>query len=515
MHLTFRRPILILIELKIYLDFIWQPILDGRKRLQIRLPDWLTRFIWLSPGQECTGPRGELSTQCSRDRYITGQSLFLFDIFRETNRYVNRNASVKITRRAAVSACSALAFGTAGCFESTSTSQASPFRIGLLTRRLPEPFGDWGMQSGAELAAREINRDGGIDGAEIDVLARDVTDPPDEGTHYNRLQNDHDVDVTMGFPPRAGESDPLWPLEHHDPLHFTLGTWGPELSTLVAERYDTYKNHFRIGMPNSAELAAPFASFVDDHSDARGWERCAIYIEQPDRRSANEAFGTTLATRLPSSIDVYSVDRVRQSRDIGPYLDEVRDADVDVLFTAITSSYGKLVDQINRNEIDIDVGGFHRPSTHSSFWEVTNGTCRGTFSVSPMTSDVEHTERMASFVTAYEERFGALPEHPAAIAYDAVYVYKQAIEQTLNRQSASEKPTERQVIQTLLDGTFSGRTLYPKYEFSGPDHTYPHEPIWESMASENLPIIEQWQPENATGIRTVVAPTAHRNATFE
>lgn len=421
----------------------------------------------------------------------------------------------KITRRAALSACSVAALGTAGCFGSTPNSRDTSYRVGLLTRRLPEPFGDWDVESGASLAVRDTNRDGGVNGSEIELLVRDVADSPSEGTHYNRLQNDHDVDVTMGLPPRVGESNPLWPLENHETLHFTLGTWGPELADRVGAQYDTYKYHFRIGMPNSVELAAAFASFVEDHYESRGWKRCAIYIEQPDRRGVNETFGTTLAAQLPSGIEVRSTDEVRQSTDIGSYLTELHNDGVDVLFTAITGSYGKLVDQMTRSDIDIDVGGFHRASTHNSFWEFTEGNCRDVFSVSPMTPETEHTDRTGSFVAGYEEQYGERPEHPAATAYDALFVYKRAVEQTLEGQSGSGKPAQEQVVETLAEGSFTGETLYSKYEFRGPDYQYPHEPRWKSMASDGIPIIEQWQRRDGDGVRSVLAPSPHGDAALE
>lgn len=414
----------------------------------------------------------------------------------------NEGTDLRGSRRDVVAAGGlALAAGITGCVTGSSSEPLDDetVTLGMLFKELSEPVGYRGQRTAAELAAKEIRKDGGIAGADVELVY---------GTSYSRLHREHDVDVTIGEPPEVMHEDPLWPITHDKVLHLTTGTRSPTLAEQVAGSYDDYKYHFRVGMPNTAELAGALAAFIDANHDALGWSRAAINGITSGVDHISTSFGEAFRERFPSSLELHATREAADEMRLYEFYEELADDDVDVLFTGISQE--SAVDEWVQLDRPFDLGGLHQPATNDAFWHLTDGGCRGLFSLSPMTPETEHTDRTRAFVDSYREFAGADPPHPAATVYDAIYVYRRTIE----RGETNGKPPQEAVIETLVEGEFTGETLYDTYEFRGPDHEYPHEPAWESMRADGIPVVEQWQADEEGGRRAVVAPERHRTSRF-
>lgn len=418
----------------------------------------------------------------------------------------NEGGSVSRSRRAVVAAGGlALGAGITGCVTGSSSEALADetVTLGMLFKELPEPVGYRGRRAAAEPAATEIRDDGGIAGGDVEVVY---------GTDYSRLHREHDVDVTIGEPPELMHEDPLWPITHEEVLHLTTGTRSPILAEQLAERYEAHKYHFRIGMPNAAELAEALVEFVDANHDALGWTRAAINVITSGVDHVSTSFGEAFRERFPSSLELHARREAADEMRLYEFYEDLADEDVDVLFTGI--SQGSAVDEWVRLDRPFDLGGLHQPATNDAFWHLTDGDCRGLYSLSPMTPETEHTARTRDFVESYREFAGSEPPHPAATVYDAIYVYRRALERTIERGEGDGKPAQAAVVETLVEGEFAGETLYDTYEFRGPDHEYPHEPGWESLDADGIPVVERWQGDDEGGRRAVVAPEQHRTSEF-
>lgn len=433
---------------------------------------------------------------------------------------MTRDYTFELTRRSALRSSAIIAATLpSGCVgESTDDGKEKQledetFRIGVLN--FPSgPDSGWSRIAGLELAASEINAGGGIAGAEIELLVRDTSDPPRNETHFARLHRDHDLDLTIGRPPELDADEPLWPITQYETLHLTLGAWGTTTTTQLSEQYDEYKSHFRVGMPNGAELAAPFVEFVEQNAEELGWESAALFSEWPTYNDVTKSFEDALTERFPTTLERHSTVSFDAYHHFDDYFEELASDGVDVLFVSGIHNV-QYIKTWAEKERPFDLGGLHLRGTYDDFWSYMDGACDGMFSLSPMGPETEHTEYTSSFMDAYAEVYTTKPPSDAAIAYDTLYIYKQAVENALRRGDDSEKPSQRALIEALLEGEFTGRTLYSTYEFRGADHEFPHEPVWESQSDSGIPVLEQWQRTDEAGKRTVISPEQHQTSAFQ
>ena len=81
----------------------------------------------------------------------------------------------------------------------------------------------------------------------------------------------------------------------------------------------------------------------------------------------------------------------------------------------------------------------------------------GVMLLTPFNADAED-ERTKSFVSKYNELFGETPNQFAADAYDCVYAFKQAIEQTGATADMSAEDLCEKMIEAFSSMTFDGLT---------------------------------------------------------
>ena len=81
----------------------------------------------------------------------------------------------------------------------------------------------------------------------------------------------------------------------------------------------------------------------------------------------------------------------------------------------------------------------------------------GVMLLTPFNADAED-ERTQKFVSTYKEQFGEVPNQFAADAYDCVYAFKQAIEETGATADMSAEDLCGKMIEAFTSMTFNGLT---------------------------------------------------------
>lgn len=414
----------------------------------------------------------------------------------------------KPTRRKTLASLGTIAVGSiAGCFTNGSSGDLSSetIRIGILTRGQVGPLSESGRENGMRLATSEIMEQGGIAGADIKLFVKDTHNSDSNSLLYNELIQDHNVDATMGFPAGLYHNEPLWPIKRSGIVHVTLGTWGTRISSLVSKNYGNFNHLFRIGMPNGEELGNELIDYIENNKDELGWEKAAVYIHPKGYNDAARSFGEVIKNRVDDVLNLYSVRDFSDPTHLLEYYDELEENDVDVLLTGV--SYGGMVtDRWQRHGKRFDLGGLHLPGIHENYWNLLGGACEGLFSFAPLVPSSVNGQSTQEFVKSYNREYGIFPPIQSTSAYDAMHIYAQAVEDTVERTGKSQKPSQSEVSKTLQEGEFDGKALLENYQLHGSESNYPNEPIWQSMTSEDIPVIMQWQKEGSQGKRAVLAP---------
>lgn len=200
-------------------------------------------------------------------------------------------ASTAISRRAllygagaggiaGLAGCSALQDSTDGSSDGAATGTAGTddrplagetLRLGVLAP-IPDanPIGG-ALAEGARLAARELGADGGLLGADVEVVVGDTEASPNTGREeYRRLVRQEGCHATIGVFLTQVLMQVLEPMRQEQSVHLTVGAAGPEPARQVAERYDELKYHFRVGPLNAVDLADATLEFLGLHADRLG-----------------------------------------------------------------------------------------------------------------------------------------------------------------------------------------------------------------------------------------------------
>ena len=374
-------------------------------------------------------------------------------------------------------------------------------RLGILAP-LDLPLGR-SMRDGARLAAKQLQNDGGIKGADVEVVVGDTNAEPGEAvSQHKRLVNQENCDITMGIFLGSALVQTMPSIGALETIHITTASADPRAGRVVSktntfsnstgeEEYEQFKYHFRAGPINLFDLADAMLEFVENKKDDLDWERIAVLTENPQEFTP---YHEQLVASLDEIVDVPIVQRVGGVADWSPFYNDIENENCDVALVGLALDGASAVNQWADQRRDFEFGGIHVPSQSYGFWASTAGNTRHVFTMNAMTPQTNNTELTQPFVEAYNEEFDDVPIYSGAITYDAVNIVEQAITRAVENEGVEgEIPGPETLIPILEEGTFGGSTILDEFQFTPPDAEYAHEPQWTSIEGTGVPVFQQWQ----------------------
>lgn len=394
--------------------------------------------------------------------------------------------------------------------------------IGVLApMNLPVGESTW---NAARMAAEEINADGGVLGTELAVELGDTEVSPGRAeSEHRRLVDEEDCEATVGLFLGAALLQTLPSIADSETVHLTTGAMEPRAGRLVSrtesltgdppeEEHERYRYHFRTGPLHLRDQADAMVEFLSRRADRRGWRRAALLTENLGELTP---YAERLEARLDGVLETPMVERTGGVSDWDPVYDDVESADCDLALVAFTLGGTTAVNQWAAQERDFEFGGVHVPSQAFEYWENTDGRVEHVFATNVATPQTENTAETRPFFERYADRWDAVPSYTGAITYDAVYILKLAVERAAESEGTSGPPAGDTLVRHLEALTFTDGTIVPEFEFTSPEAKYAHEPRWNSMTDDGVPVVQQWQydPETREDYGTMHAVAPGRNAT--
>jgi branched-chain amino acid transport system substrate-binding protein len=370
-----------------------------------------------------------------------------------------------------------------------------PIKIGAMGPA-DAPFGS-SIFNSVELAADEINEAGGIEGAEFEVITKDTMDDPSTARQgYQELTTGENVEATFGI---FGSEQllALMPnIAQQETVHLTAGAATPEAPAQVADDYDRFKYWFRVGPFNSTFLAESLIIYAREMFDSMGWETIGLIVED---FKWTEPVSAILDERFTDEVDVEVVydERIAEgTEDFTPVYDELENQGVDGLYTALAHIGTASLVQWAQQQRPFGYGGIHVPTQLPSFYEATQGAAITTFSQTTATPQSEVTEKTIPYADAYFDAYEGYPVYNGYSAYDAVYMYKNAVEAAGTLDSDA-------VVSELEGMTYTGAS--GNIEFYPPDGEFPHDVRFGPDYAQG--VFFQWQAdEEGNGVQEVIWP---------
>jgi ABC-type branched-subunit amino acid transport system substrate-binding protein len=284
---------------------------------------------------------------------------------------------------------------------------------------------------GVELAAEEINADGGIDGREVElVLADTELNPTKAVTAVNRLVSQEKVDLVIG-PLTSDESLATLPILTQANIANINGS-GSAITPEVAP----------LGFALLPNAEAQGERMVEVAVEEYGADRVAIvHYNGTQGKVAAASMVSALEERglEPATVQEFSA----QSTDLTPQLLELQASDADVIlsFNQTGADTGRLILGLDQLNSDVPVVGSYGSTFAAQTKDVAGADAYANFKAVTWAAfsacdEASVRPQVTDFVTAAEDMFGDDPAWETvaldymAIWRDALHLLAAAVEET-------------------------------------------------------------------------------------
>ena len=282
------------------------------------------------------------------------------------------------------------------------------------------------------MAIDEINAKDGLLGRKLEMIVADEGEAASDGPKVgiaavNRLIGEDHVNVLIGGYDSGVTLGELPHISRGKTIFLGIGSASPAIQAKVKEDYEHYKYIFRVNPINSAKQADALLDFVSGKLKGEmGLKRIAILGENakwvqdilPPLKKGSEAAG--LEVPLAEYFDV-------QTSDFSPIFAKVKNAGVQYLILIIShGSSDVFVKQWSDAKVPVPVGGIDVKSMDADFFKRVGGK-----SIAEVTANFVIRAPLTPATVPWWDKFvqlyGRPPVYSAPGAYDAVYVFAEAV----------------------------------------------------------------------------------------
>jgi branched-chain amino acid transport system substrate-binding protein len=289
-----------------------------------------------------------------------------------------------------------------------------------------------GILYGLTLAAGEINAAGGILGRKITVVPGDEAESPEVGiAAIRKLIESDKVDVLIGGQTSGVTLAQLPHISRAKVIYLGVGAAAPQITDQVRKDYANYKYIFRVTPPNATYLGYSLADFVDEfvRTELKATKVAIIGENLVWVQAVLPAMERRLTEKRGMEV-VYKELFDTRTTDFSPIFAKVRAAGAQFLVPLMSHASSDVVVKAYASlKIPIPWGGIDVKSQEADYCEKLGGASIGQvvlFGSPPI--KVPITPKTIPFIDKYSERFKRPPVYTSFGAYDALYIYKGAVE---------------------------------------------------------------------------------------
>ena len=330
-----------------------------------------------------------------------------------------------------------IALAVALCFGASLVSaQSGPIKIGVVTplSGTYTPIGEQ-VKMGLDLAAREINAAGGINGRKINLIYEDEEANPAVATQKaEKLFQVEKVDFLTGTVNSGSTLAVGQVAERNNKLIATSVSFADSITGDKCSP-NVFRVNARAGMQSAA-----LAAWVDKEIP-----KSNIFFIGPDYemgRSTVSAFKR--ASTEKGAKDVGEVFAPLDNKDYSPYFGQVRAAKPNVIYTSVAGNdtvrlFSQMEEYgLNKGVTLVGASGTVTSQNMGAIGKSANGFVTGV-GYSPKLDNPANKK----FVTDFQKAYNKLPDLYGADSYGLLYFYKAAVEKA--------KSTETDKVRTAMD----------------------------------------------------------------
>jgi branched-chain amino acid transport system substrate-binding protein len=308
---------------------------------------------------------------------------------------------------------------------SSQTFAADPIKIGVIAEA--QAIAGASIPQAAQMAADEINAQGGVDGRKIEIITYDNhSSSADSVRAFQRAVNEDKVNIVIAsYISEVVLALEPWASRLKTPF-ITPGAASNEISKSVHNDYEKNKYTFH-GYLTSAALALSVCDaakelLVDD-------KHLKTSIIMSEDAAWTKPLDVGYEECLPK-VGLKVLDHIRFSpdtTDFTPIFNKIEAAKPDVMITGISHVGVQPTVQWKNQEVPIPMFGISSQATNSTFGKDTNNASNGVLYQGVSGPDVAVTPKSIPFAEGFKAKFGNYPSYAGYTTYDEVYYIADAV----------------------------------------------------------------------------------------
>jgi branched-chain amino acid transport system substrate-binding protein len=302
---------------------------------------------------------------------------------------------------------------------------ADPLRIGVIAEA--QAIAGASIPQAAQLAADEINANGGVDGRKIEIISYDNhSSSADSVRAFQRAVNEDKVNaVIASYISEVVLALEPWASRLKTPF-VTPGAASNEISKSVHADYEKNKYTFH-GYLTSAALALSVCDGAKDLLVDRMHMKTAVIMSEDAAWTKPLDIGYEEC--LPK-IGLKVLDHIRFSpdtTDFTPIFNKIEGSKPDVIITGISHVGVQPTVQWKNQQVPIPMFGISSQATNETFGKDTNQAAEGVLYQGVSGPGVAVTPKSVPFAENFKKKFGNYPSYAGYTAYDEVYYIADAV----------------------------------------------------------------------------------------
>jgi branched-chain amino acid transport system substrate-binding protein len=343
--------------------------------------------------------------------------------------------------------------------------------------------GGTAQKQAAELAVQQVNNNGGLAGAEVELTVKDTQlDPATAREAYRELMLEEEADATIGLFGSEPGLAVFDEMAQFDTVHVAGGVSTTEINDRINENYEQNKTWFR-AMPNSNMFGRNLGNLSQAKFEDWGFQTIGVAVENI---TGFQEIYKTAVDMLPSSVEVAFIEQFSSdTTDFSPILNKAESNDIDLLYSFLSQGGVSLEVQWAKRKPNFSLGGADVFSAVPTQWQNTDGAVEHIWSYIPGSGPgFEVNQRTEEFIQAHRDEYGAPPPHSQAYTmYDAALSFFNGA-----REAGTLDTSE--LVKTIEDDLdFTGVTGQINYQDKGKE--YVHDPQYGENGVK--PPVIQWQ----------------------
>jgi branched-chain amino acid transport system substrate-binding protein len=340
---------------------------------------------------------------------------------------------------------------------------ADPIKIGVIAEA--QAIAGASIPQAAQLAAEEINANGGVDGRKIEIIGYDNhSSSADSVRAFQRAVNEDKVNaVIASYISEVVLALEPWASRLKTPF-VTPGAASNEISKSVHADYEKNKYTFH-GYLTSAALAMSVCDGAKDLLVDKMHMKTAVIMSED--AAWTKPLDVGYEECLPK-IGLKVLDHIRFSpdtTDFTPIFNKIEGSKPDVIITGISHVGVQPTVQWKNQQVPIPMFGISSQATNETFGKDTNQAAEGVLYQGVSGPGVAVTPKSVPFAEAFKKKFGNYPSYAGYTAYDEVYYIADAVKRAGS--------TDADKLVTALESTDWEGTI-GRVQFYGKDDQFTH-----------------------------------------